>query len=182
MKKALIITWTGYQDHELVYPYHRLIGAGFSVKIVADKKDAQGRVYGISGLNMPCHLLIDDFKKDIERYHKEYDVIVLPGGVKSLEKLRLEKEVLNFINRWDKEGKLIISTCHGAQLLISAKVTKGRNISGYYSLEDDINNSGATYVNEPFVIDGNIISSPHYDHMGPWMEAALNLYKKLNDG
>ena len=182
MKKALIITWTGYQDHELVYPYHRLIGAGFSVEIVADKKDAQDRVYGIVGINMPCHILIDDFKKNIEKYHREYDVLVLPGGVKSLEKLRLEKEVLYFINRWDKEGKLIISICHGAQLLISSRVTKNRKISGYYSLEDDINNSGGTYVNEPFVIDRNIISSPHYDHMGLWMEAALNLYQELNDG
>ena len=168
MKKALILTWTGFQDHEVVYPYHRLIGAGFSVEIVADKKDEKGCAYGIFGLNMPCHVLIEDFKKNIEKYHKEYDVIVLPGGVKSLEKLRQEREVCEFINKWDEEGKLIISTCHGAQLLISSKVT------------DDISNSGATYVNEPYVIDRNIISSPHYDHMGPWMEAALDLYGKIN--
>jgi protease I len=180
MKKALIITHSGFQDHELVYPYYRLLGAGFDTKIVAEKKDAQGRIYGIFGLNMPCHVLIEDFCAGASRYLEEYDMLVLPGGVKSLEKLRLIPNVIKFITDWNAAGKCIVSTCHGAQLLISAKVVKGRNISGYYSLEDDINNAGATYVNAPFVIDGNIISSPHYDHMGAWMENALELHASIN--
>jgi protease I len=175
-KNALILTWSGFQDHELVYPYYRLLGDGFSVNIVADKRDAQGRVYGIFGLNMPCHVLMSEFVKDSDQWFENCDLLVLPGGVKSLEKLRLEKAVKQFISKWHSSGKLITSTCHGAQLLISAKITEGRKIAGYYSLEDDINNSGATYVNEPVVVDGNIISSPHYDHMGVWMEETLKVY------
>ena len=178
MKKALLITWTGFQDHELVYPFYRLLGEGFDVQIVADKKDELGRIYGIFGLNMPCHVLIEDFIANSEYYRSNFDLLVIPGGVKSLEKLRQKKEILNFINIWDSDNKIIVSTCHGAQLLISSKVVKGRKISGYYSLEDDINNAGATYVNEPFVIDNNIISSPHYDHMGIWMEEAIKMYHK----
>jgi len=175
-KHALILTWSGFQDHELVYPYYRLLGDSFKVNIVAEKRDEQGRVYGILGLNMPCHVLMKDFSKDVDQWFEKCDLLVLPGGVKSLEKLRQEKTVKEFIARWDSAGKLITSTCHGAQLLISAKVCKGRKISGYYSLEDDINNSGATYVNEPVVIDRNIITSPHYDHMGVWMEETLKAY------
>ena len=57
----------------------------------------------------------------------------------------------------------------------------GKNISGYYSIEDDINNAGATYVNEPAVIDDNIISSPHYDHMGEWMKEAITVYHAKNE-
>jgi protease I len=102
----------------------------------------------------------------------------LPGGVKSLEKLRLEKKVLDFIYQWDKLGKIIASTCHGAQLLISSKIVKGRKISGYYSLEDDVNNAGAIYSRDPVVVDKNIVSSPHYDFMGEWMEEALAQHKK----
>ena len=180
MKKALIITYTGFQDHELVYPYYRLLGAGFTAHIVADKKDEQGRIYGIFGLNMPCHILLKEFEQNATRYHDKYDMVVLPGGVKSLEKLRQNKVVLEFLNQWNASGKIIVSTCHGAQLLISAKIVAGRKISGYYSLEDDINNAGATYTNEPYVIDANIITSPHYDHMGAWMEAALELHAKFN--
>ena len=109
-------------------------------------------------------------------YEQEYDLLVIPGGVKSLEKLRQEKEVLSFIARWHEAGKVISSTCHGAQLLISAKITKGKKIAGYYSLEDDINNSGAIYSRDPVVIDGNVITSPHYDFMGEWMETTLRVY------
>lgn len=179
-KKAIILTHTGFQDHELVYPYYRLLGEGFDTHIIADKKDSLGRCYGIFGLNMPCHFTLDDFSQNLNQFQSDYDTMVLPGGVKSLEKLRLNKDVLNFISEWNSKGKLIISTCHGAQLLISAKVVKGRKISGYYSLEDDITNAGAVYSRDPFVIDGNIISSPHYDHMGVWMEEALKLYNKIN--
>jgi protease I len=180
MKKALIITHTGFQDHELVYPYYFLLGEGFETHIVADKKDELGRCYGIFGLNMPCHITLKEFADNLAHYHQAYDVIVLPGGVKALEKLRLNKAVLEFIRDWDASGKLIISTCHGAQLLISAKIVAGRKISGYYSLEDDVNNAGAVYVNAPYVIDKNIISSPHYDHMGVWMKEAVNLYHEIN--
>ncbi|BAT22049.1 hypothetical protein AR679_gp023 [Yellowstone lake phycodnavirus 1] len=175
--KAVILTYSGFQDHELVYPYYRLLGAGFSVDIVADKKDELGRIYGIFGLNMPCHIVLSDFVKDQAKFLSEYDLLVLPGGVKSLEKLRQNKDVLNFISQWNGLGKCISSTCHGAQLLISAKIVKGRRISGYYSLKDDIENAGAEYVNEPFVIDGNVITSPHYDHMGPWMEKTLEVHR-----
>lgn len=178
MSKALIITWSGFQDQEVVYPYYRLLGAGFETTIVGDRKDSNGRFFGILGVNMPCHVLIEDFKNDISKYQSEYDLLVLPGGVKSLEKLRQEQDILNFIHSWDKDGKIISSTCHGAQLLISAKVVKGRRISGYYSLKDDIENAGANYSKEPVVVDKNIISSPHYDFMGAWMETTISEFNK----
>lgn len=177
-KHALIITWSGFQDHELVYPYYRLLGDGFKVTVVADKKDDLGRIYGIFGLNMPCDLLISDFNKDQEIWLSECDLLVIPGGVKSLEKLRQEKSVKDFIKKWHDLGKLISSTCHGAQMLISAKVTSGKTIAAYYSLQDDVENSGAMYSREPVVVSKNIISSPHYDHMGEWMEITLEEYRK----
>ena len=177
MKKALILTWTGFQDHEVVYPYYRLLAEKFSVDLVADKRDELGRVYGILGLNMPCTLLFTEFYAKFDEYLFNYDFLVLPGGVKSLEKLRQQKKLLDFIYQWNNEKKIIASTCHGAQLLISSKIVQDRKISGYYSLEDDINNAGAIYSKDPVVVDKNIVSSPHYDFMGEWMEAALFQYK-----
>ena len=106
---------------------------------------------------------------------------MLPGGVKSLEKLRQENDALDFISNWNANNKVIASTCHGAQLLISAKIVKGRKIAGYYSLVDDITNAGASYSRDPVVVDSNIISSPHYDFMGEWMEVSIkNYYEKYN--
>tara|TARA_B100001094_G_scaffold328527_1_gene389127 strand:- start:9384 stop:9917 length:534 start_codon:yes stop_codon:yes gene_type:complete len=168
LMKALIITWENFQDQEVVYPYYRIKEETDDVKIISN---VTGRFHGIMGVNMTSHDTLDNLTN-----YSNYDFLVLPGGVKSLEKLRQEKDVLEFIRQWDVDGKLIASTCHGAQLMISAKITKGRKISGYYSIKDDINNSGAIYVDAPSVSDGNIVSSPHYDHMGAWMKEAITLY------
>jgi protease I len=177
--KALIITWENFQDQELVYPYYRLKEETDQVAVMSN---VTGKFFGIMGSNMTSHAKIDllDDANNYRNYLKSIDILVLPGGVKALEKLRQEKQVIKFISDCDKAGKVIASTCHGAQLLISAKVVAGRKISGYYSLEDDINNSGATYVNEPVVVDRNIVSSPHYDHMGIWMKTAIDMVKNGN--
>ena len=177
-KSALILTWSGYQDQEVIYPFYRLKGAGFETKIVGDKKDQQGRIYGIFGVNMPCEILLNDFNANHEYYLENFNLLVLPGGVKALEKLRQEKQAINFIQKWNSKKKIIASTCHGAQLLISAQIVKNRQITGYYSIEDDIVNAGAEYKNEPFLISQNIVSSPHYDHMGIWMEEVLSLHNQ----
>ena len=172
--KALIITWENFQDQEVVYPFYRLKEETDDVEIMAN---VTGKFFGIMGVNMTSHKLLselDDSKK-YKKHLKDTDILVLPGGVKSLEKLRQEKTVLRFIADFAATGKVIASTCHGAQLMISAKIVKGKKISGYYSLEDDINNAGAIYSREPVVVDGNIVSSPHYDHMGIWMKTAIDM-------
>ena len=174
--KALIITWENFQDQEVVYPFYRLKEETSDVEIMAN---VTGKFFGIMGVNMTSHKLLIELD-DSERYQKhleETDILVLPGGVKSLEKLRQEKNVIRFIADFAATGKVIASTCHGAQLMISAKIVKGKKISGYYSLEDDINNAGAKYVNKPVVVADNIVSSPHYDHMGIWMKTAIDLVK-----
>ena len=65
-----------------------------------------------------------------------------------------------------------------AQLLISAKIVKGRDISGYYSMMDDLINAGANYIDEKSVVDDNIITTAHYKDMGPWMKSALEVFIK----
>lgn len=172
--KALIITWENFQDQEVVYPFYRLKEETSDVEIMAN---VTGKFFGIMGVNMTSHkLLIElDDSESYQKHLEETDILVLPGGVKSLEKLRQEKNVIRFIADFAATGKVIASTCHGAQLMISAKIVKGKKISGYYSLEDDINNAGAIYSREPVVVDGNIVSSPHYDHMGIWMKTAIDM-------
>ena len=126
---------------------------------------------------MDSHALTDELKDPVKvaQYLDGFDMLVIPGGVKALEKLRQEKHVLAFIAEWDRRKKVIASTCHGAQLLISAKVVKGRKVSAYYSIEDDVNNAGAQYVNAPVVVDDNLVSSPHYQWMGEWMKEAIRV-------
>jgi protease I len=177
MKKALIITWERFQDHELVYPYYSLKENEFVVTLMANKV---GRIYGDMGCHMPCDVTTNIFEDENIRkqYLNEYDVVLIPGGVKSLEKLRQEQGVLKFIQEWNSANKTIFSICNGAQLLISAKILQGRTISGYYSIDTDIENAGATYSRGPVVVDGNIISTPHYDFMGEWMRACIETHEQ----
>ena len=167
MKKALILTHAGFQDHEVIYPYHSLKENNFEVTVVANQL---GRFYGISGCHMIGDELTEEFNDpDVRKEYLKYDLLVIPGGVKALEKLRLEEGAVEFVKEWNALDKTIFSLCNGAQLLITADVIKGKTVSGYYAIEADINNAGATYHKGPVVVDSNIVSSPHYDFMGEWM-------------
>ena len=92
---------------------------------------------------------------------------------------KIKKLLILFQNLINKK-KVIACICSGAQLLISAKVVKGRKIAGYYSMEDDLINAGAIYTDEPSVVDGNIVTTAHYKDLGPWMKATLKLVEDSN--
>ena len=176
MKKALIITWEKFQDHELIYPYYSLKEHGYDVTLMAN---SVGKIYGSLGSHMTCDVTTDIFENESTRiqYLNDYEILMVPGGVKALEKVRQEKGVLKFIKEWNDNNKTIFSICNGAQLLISSKILKGRTISGYYSIDVDIENAGATYDRGPVVVDGNIISTPHYDFMGEWMKKGFEVHE-----
>ena len=168
-KRALIITWEGYQDHEVIYPFYRLQEDDFEVDIMAAN---EGEIHGILGTKMIATKSVQEINVE------DYDLLIIPGGVKALEKVRQEERVLNFIRRWDEQKKIIGSICHGAQLLISSRIIGGRKISAYYSIKDDVINAGAEYIDAPFVIDRNIISCPHYKYMGKWMKEVISLFNE----
>ena len=173
MKKAVIITGNLVQDHEFIYPYYRLLEEGYEIDVCI----LEGKpVIGILGTTIPPNK--DQIVKKIHDVKvNDYSVLVIPGGVKAMEKVRQNKDIIKFISEFDKAKKIIACICSGAQLLISAKVVKGRKISGYYSMEDDLVNAGAIYTDNPAVIDDNIITTAHYKDMGPWMKAVIG---KLN--
>ncbi len=172
--KALIITGNAVQDHEFIYPYYRLLEAGYDITVALEEAKHKQPI-GYYGTNIPpdenCKVIryAELLKSD---YANDYDLLVLPGGAKCMEYLRQNKAVIDFIKFWDKQGKHIAVICHGAQLLISAKAVRGKKVAAYYSLKDDIENAGAEYC-ETWCISDNIISASHYKHLGEWMKAVL---------
>ena len=173
MKKGIIISGNLAQDHEFIYPYYRLLEEDIKLDVCL----LEGKpVIGILGTALPPNK--DQKVKKIEEVNvADYDVLVLPGGVKAMEKVRQNKDIIKFISDFDKEKKIIACICSGAQLLISAKVVKGRKIAGYYSMRDNLINAGATYTDLPAVIDDNIITTAHYKDMGPWMREVIRKLK-----
>ena len=167
MKKALIITGKFVQDPEYIYPYYRLQEAGFKVDVAVKDKET---VFGVIGVKVVPTRDLKNIRAN------DYDLLVLPGGARCMEYVRQEPEVIQAIAEFYKKGKVIASICHGSQLLISARIVKGKKISGYYSIKDDIENAGAAYVDASVVVDGKIVTSPHYKYMGDWMRETLKFF------
>ena len=165
MKKAVIITGPNFQDEEFTYPYYRLLEEGYSVDVATPDKVI---VYGKYGV--PAKPTIDT--KDLKA--SNYDLVILPGGFEAPDRLRIRKEVLSFVKEMHESNKVIAAICHGPWICISAGIMKGRRATGYMSIADDIKNAGATYLEENVVIDGNLITSPHYRNNGDFMKAVIN--------
>lgn len=170
MKKALILTWEKFQDHEVIYPFYALQEHNYKVDLAANEKNK--RVLGILGAHIIPTLTVGDLEfMDVENY----DLLCIPGGVKALEKLRLEKTAVDFVKKWFAAERDVMCICNGAQLLITADVLRGRKCSGYYSIEPDIVNAGAEY-SRGVVVDRNLVSCAHYDDMGEWMRKSMELF------
>ena len=168
-RKALIIAGRLTQDHEYIYPYYRLQEEGYEVDVAVRGNQM---VLGILGAKIEPNKDIPDLNVG------DYEVLVLPGGAKAMEYMRQDEELLQFIADFHASGKMIASICHASQLLISAKLVKGKKVSGYYSIKDDIENAGATYVDAAYVTDGQLVTSPHYKHLGPWMKELFQQIEK----
>lgn len=169
LKRAVIITAQGFQDEEFIYPYYRLIEAGFSVDVATKDKLP---VFGKFGVPGRPTISTDELKPE------NYELVLLPGGFEAPDRVRLFPEVLEFLRQMDHQQKLIAAICHGPWVLISAEITKGRKMTGYWSIEADIRNSGADYQHKaPVVIDGNLITSPHYHNNSDFMKAVVAYFE-----
>lgn len=152
--KALLITTDGYEDSEFSYPFYRLQEAGYEVDVAAPEA---GEVMGKHGYVFEADFSIDEHEPDW--WAAEYDLLVIPGG-KAPENLRTEAPAAAAVVRaFDDADRPIAAICHGAQLLISADILEGRKLTGYWSLEVDIENAGGSYVDEAVVWDDNLITS-----------------------
>ncbi|MBF0125147.1 MAG: type 1 glutamine amidotransferase [Magnetococcales bacterium] len=163
--RSVIITAQGFQDEELVYPYYRMLEAGWQVDIAT--KDGL-TVIGKYGVPARATLKTTDLQAD------HFNLVVLPGGFEAPDRVRLLPEVLQFIRDMDQQNKLIAAICHGPWVVISAGIVRGRKMTGYWSIEADLRNAGANYQHKvPVVIDGNLITSPHYNDNGVFMQAVM---------
>ncbi len=175
-KKAVIISGNLAQDHEFIYPFYRLLEENFEVDVCMNEGV---KVKGILGTDLPPNK--DHPVKKIEEINiNDYDLLIIPGGVKAMEKVRQNIKIIEFISNFHNQKKIIGCICSGTQMLISAKIVKNKKISGYYSMKDDIINAGAEYIDLPAVVDSGIITTAHYKDMGSWMKAVFQEYYKLN--
>lgn len=176
MIKAVIITAQNFQDEEFTYPYYRMLEEGYEVDIATPDKAV---VYGKYGV--PARPSVDT--KDM--IAADYDLVVLPGGFEAPDRLRIRREVLAFVREMHEQNKVVAAICHGPWICISAGIMRGKKATGYISIADDLRNSGAFYLEEDVVIDGNLITSPHYRNNGDFMKSVISVMssrKQWSDG
>jgi len=104
MKRAVIIASHGFEDAELIYPYYRLQEAGFETDIASKDK---GQIKGKWGYPVDAKIVVGDLNEE------DYDLVVIPGGHESPDRVRQMKEVLGFIKDMNSKGKIISAVCHG---------------------------------------------------------------------
>lgn len=166
--KAVIITTDGFEDSEFSYPFYRLQEAGYEVDVAAPEAD---KITGKHGYVFEADFALDEFEP--QWWVDEYDLMVIPGG-NAPETLRTEAPVAaDIVRAFDDADLPIASICHGPQLLISADILEGRELTGYWSLEVDIENAGASYLDETVVWDDNLITSRVPDDLPAFMSTVF---------
>lgn len=150
MAKVLMLVDEGFEDLELYYPKLRLIEAGHQVHVATP--DGQPRS-GKHEYSAAADLAIPDVDAGA------YDALVVPGGSRSPEQLRVNDAALDVVKTFDASGKVIASICHGPWLLASAGALTGKRATCYFMIRDDVRNAGAEYVDEEVVESGNLITS-----------------------
>lgn len=148
-KRVAILIDNMFEDSEFIYPYYRLLEAGMHIDIVGVKKGLYSGKHGTSALATHA---IGSLKSS------DYDAVYIPGGF-APDRLRTEPGMVSLVAALYKEEKLLCAVCHGPSLLISAGVLRGKRVSAYASIKDDIENAGAEYTGEAVEQDGNIITA-----------------------
>ena len=164
MSKVLLMVDEGFEDLELYYPKLRLIEAGHTPHVATP--DGGPRT-GKHGYTAAADLAIPDADTD------DYDALVVPGGSRSPEQLRVNEEALGLVRAFEEAGKTIASICHGPWLLGSAGALTGKRATCYFMIRDDVANAGAEYVDAEVVESGNLITSRTPIDLPAFMRALL---------
>ncbi|KYH40680.1 MAG: intracellular protease, PfpI family [Candidatus Bathyarchaeota archaeon B26-2] len=150
MPKILIMVDEGVEDAEFLYPYYRFQEEGYKVDVVGSK--AKETYLGKHGVPIRSNLSPEEVNVD------DYGALIIPGG-RAPDRMRINKGLVRIVRDFYERGKVIAAICHGPQMLIEADVLRGKRATCWKSVATDLRNAGATFVNSPVVIDGNIVTS-----------------------
>ncbi len=153
-----------YEDLELWYPLLRLQEAGYTTRIAAHEICTYT---GKHGYPATSDLLLKDARS------QDFAGLLIPGGFMP-DKLRRDAKVLSLTREFFDQGKLVAFICHGGWIPISAKILKGKRVTGSLGIKDDLENAGGVWADEPVVVDGNLISSRTPRDLAPFAKAMVD--------
>jgi protease I len=168
-----ILAVDGFEQVEMTGPRQALEAAGARTTLVSMNA---GQVQGVNH-DKPADKF--DVQLTLEQADpQQFDAVLLPGGVMNADQIRTSESAQRFVQAMQKGRKPVAVICHGAWLLVSAGLVKGRTLTSWPSLQDDLRNAGATWVDREVVVDGNWVSSRKPDDIPAFNEAMLELFEK----
>lgn len=165
MSKIAVVIADMFEDSEYTEPVKAFKEKGHVVVHVGMKEGET-----VKGKKEGTPVRIDRAVKDVSVH--DFDALLIPGGY-SPDKLRADEAPVNFVRNFVNSGKPVFAICHGPQLMITADVLKGRKITGWKSIAQDIRNAGAQFFDEKVVEDGNLVSSRQPSDIPEFVAASL---------
>jgi protease I len=167
--KVAIFIDNNFQDLEVMYPYYRFIEAGYDVELVGPER---GKTYtGKFGYPAMAGKTYQEININ------ELAALIIPGGF-APDKIRMDRDAKRITWEMMQARKPIGSICHGPWVLVSAGVVKGRKVTSYTAIKDDVINAGGLWEDAEVVVDGNLVTSRKPDDLPAFLKAMLALLKK----
>lgn len=169
--RVAVLATDGFEEAELTKPVQALKEAGARVEILSTKSgQIQAFRHHDQGIMVSVDRLLDQAQS------REYDAVLLPGGALNADILRMEPKVQSFLQEMQQAGKPFALICHAPWELVSANLVKGRTLTSYYTIQDDIRNAGGNWVDQEVVVDGNWVTSRQPDDIPAFNREMLKLF------
>jgi protease I len=159
-KRVAFIATDMVEQVELTEPWKAVQQAGGTPELLSIK---EGEIQGFNHFDKGDTFKVDRQVADANA--GDYDGLVLPGGVGNPDQLRIVPEVQQFVRSFFEEGKPVAVICHGPWTLIDAGVAKGRTMTSWPTLQTDLRNAGATWVDQEVVVDNGLVTSRKPDDL-----------------
>ncbi|MBX4199290.1 type 1 glutamine amidotransferase [Candidatus Saccharibacteria bacterium] len=168
-KKIAVVSTDYFEEVELTEPIKALREAGAEVEIIAPK---QGEIKGLKHTDPGQAVKVD--KTLDEANAADYDAAVFPGGAVNADRLRMDERAKNFLVKiMDELGRPTAIICHAPWILASAGLARGKKLTSFFTIQDDMRNAGAEWVDEEVVVDGNLITSRKPDDIPAFNKALI---------
>lgn len=168
--RVLIVATDGFEESELFGPREILQKRGAEVVLASPKLEPiQATVHDDAGKTIRPDLTVNQARAD------DFDALILPGGVRNPDHLRMNPGAIALIKAFARQGKPIAAICHGPWLLVEADLLRGRTATSWPSIRTDLRNAGAKVVDEPAVTDGNIVTSRNPGDVEAFANALIDL-------
>jgi protease I len=167
-KRVAVLVTDGFEESEFIKPVEALKEVEAEVVVISPKSGiVKSWTKGNWGKDFPVDRSIEQADS------RDYDALVLPGGVMTPDKLRMNEEVVNFVTGFFDDGKPIAAICHGPWTLIETGELKGRKVTSYPSLKTDLMNAGANWVDEEVVVNNGLVTSRKPDDLPAFCEKMI---------